>query len=62
MATAQRITIAPHDAAPATWAPCPICWGQRQILVREQALNGEGAVLRPASCETCLGLGEVLAA
>ncbi len=44
------------------WAPCPMCWGQRRIWTREQAANGEGAVLVATTCSPCLGVGEVVAA
>ena len=44
----------------ATWRQCAMCWGQRQILIREPSPNGEGDLLRAVACESCLGLGEVL--
>jgi hypothetical protein len=50
------------DAQTLRWAPCPTCWGQRRIWTREQAANGEGAILRPSACSSCLGIGEVAAA
>jgi hypothetical protein len=44
----------------ARWAPCPTCWGQRQIWEPEEASNGEGRVLVPHACPDCLGIGEVV--
>ena len=38
---------------PATWAPCPTCWGQRRLY---EDRNGEGLV--PCVCPECLGVGE----
>lgn len=46
-------TIETTDFAPAIWAPCATCWGQRRIY---EDRNGEGLV--PCTCPTCLGLGE----
>jgi hypothetical protein len=43
-----------------TWVPCPTCWGQRRILTRVEAPNGEGAILVAGSCPGCLGVGEVV--
>ncbi len=43
--------------APAVWAPCPTCWGQRRIYVNH---NDEGLV--PHTCPACLGIGETLVA
>jgi hypothetical protein len=48
-----------HEATP-TWAPCPTCWGQRQIWTRVEAPNGEGAMLVAGTCPGCLGVGEVV--
>lgn len=48
MSTALQIPV-----PAAIWAPCPTCWGQRQIF---EDFNGEGLV--PCTCPTCLGLGE----
>lgn len=45
--------VAIPTPAPATWAPCPTCWGQRRIY---EDRNGEGLV--PCTCPSCLGLGE----
>ena len=42
------------SANPLVWAPCPICWGQRQIVCRPE---GRGYEL--VTCYGCLGVGEV---
>lgn len=42
------------------WAPCPTCWGQRQILELVAAADGEGDLLVPRSCPDCMGIGDVL--
>jgi hypothetical protein len=60
---ATRLTTTTDTTRPEQvvhWAPCPTCWGQRRIWTREQAANGEGAILVAATCESCLGVGEVV--
>jgi hypothetical protein len=52
------VTIKQEDTRP--WLPCPTCWGQRRILTRVHAPNGEGAMLVAGTCPGCLGVGEVL--
>jgi hypothetical protein len=58
-ATPHTAPTARHAQAPA-WAPCPTCWGQRSIWTRDQAANGEGAILVASGCWECLAIGEVL--